>query len=145
MVISMIVVLQNTCCQSKREIMSTAVSKSKARWFGLVKNFAGFLAVLFFLQMANGAEYESAGEYKVKALFILNFAKYVEWPDSAFENTRAPITIGIVGKDRFGNELKNVIAGKMVGEHEFVVRHLSANDNPSGCQILFVSNSEAAR
>lgn len=84
-------------------------------------------------------------EYKVKALFIFNIAKYVEWPDSSFSGTNAPITIGIVGKDRFGSELRNVVANRHVDERSFTILHFTAEDDFRGCQILFISNSEDSR
>jgi hypothetical protein len=87
----------------------------------------------------------SLTEYQVKALFLFNFAKYVDWPAAAFTNAAAPITIGVVGTDPFGDNLENAVAGKTIKGHPFVIKHLAADADLAGCQILFISDSEAAR
>ena len=46
-------------------------------------------------------------EYQVKALFLLNFVKYVDWPGAS-----GPIVIGIMGQDNFGTSLSQAIEGK---------------------------------
>src|ERR1041385_8325805 len=53
-------------------------------------------------------------EYQVKALFLFNFAKYVDWPAEAFADANAPLVIGIVGQDRFKDSLKQAVEGKTV-------------------------------
>ena len=47
-------------------------------------------------------------EYKVKAAFLYNFIKFVEWPEEKLGEPNKPIVIGIVGKDRFGNAFEPV-------------------------------------
>jgi hypothetical protein len=41
-------------------------------------------------------------EYQVKAVFLLNFTKFIEWPAAAFELPVSPVTICILGEDPFG-------------------------------------------
>jgi hypothetical protein len=95
------------------------------------------------LVMAGGAP--GASEAQLKAVFVLNFAKYVIWPEAAFPSATAPITIGIMGTDPFEEHLQNTVQGKSVHGRPFVIKHL-ADDSPlSGCQILFISHSEADR
>lgn len=84
-------------------------------------------------------------KYQVEAIFLFNFAKYVEWPAEAFPNTNAPFTIGVMGEDRFGDDLRRAVDGKTVNGRSFLVKHLDAEDPLDGCQILFISDSEAAR
>ena len=80
-------------------------------------------------------------EYEVKALFLLNFIKYVEWPAGA----SATITIGILGQDNFGDSLKNAVDGKTIDGRTLMIRHLTLGDSPDGCAILFISASEASQ
>ena len=105
---------------------------------------AGLAALTCILKTAIPAEGQESGftEYKVKALFLYNFSKYVEWPPQAFLDANAPITIGIIGDDNFGEDLPRAVDGKTVGGRTLVIKHLSANDSPQGCQILFISDSE---
>ena len=86
-----------------------------------------------------------ATEYQVKALFLFNFAKYVDWPAAAFTNAAVPITIGVIGTDPFGDYLQNAVVGKTINGRPFIIQHLAADADLSGCQILFVSDSEVSR
>lgn len=48
-------------------------------------------------------------EYEVKAMFLYNFTKYEDWPADAFPNAAAPITIGVLGKYKFGGALPKAV------------------------------------
>jgi hypothetical protein len=84
-------------------------------------------------------------EYQVKALFLLNFIKYVDWPPEAFANGNTPVTIGLCGESKLGEALKNVTAGKSVGGRAIAIREVPVANNLTGCHILFISDSESAR
>lgn len=91
---------------------------------------------------ANASEFT---ETRVKALFLVKFAQYVEWPaDAAMTDTNVPIVIGVVGGDGVGEELTKVSEGRTTGGHAFVIKHLAADADPSGCQILFISDRAAS-
>jgi len=111
-------------------------------------NIAAVAAVLsFFMWTVFPVKGQENGftEYHVKALFLYNFGKYVVWPEQAFADTNTPITIGVIGKDDFGDDLIQAVKGKSICGHLFAIRHLSAGDDVQGCQILFVSKSESPR
>src|SRR5258708_38246594 len=61
-------------------------------------------------------------EYVVKAGFLFNFSKYVEWPADAFDKADSPISIGIVGADPFGEDLDKALRNKIVKERGFAIR-----------------------
>ena len=84
-------------------------------------------------------------EYVVKAGFLYNFAKYVEWPAEAFENADAPISIGIVGTDPFGEELDKALRNKTVKGRPFTITRFREGNDPKGCHILFIPKTEKAR
>src|SRR5580658_8662880 len=86
--------------------------------------------------------YEVAGEYKVKAAFIYNFAQFVDWPDTAFTSADAPFIVAVVGKDPFEGILEQVVAGKRVGARRVIVKHFDSADQIGPCQILFVPMTE---
>jgi uncharacterized protein DUF4154 len=92
-----------------------------------------------------GARAQVADEYQVKAAFMYNFAKFVEWPPQAFKTSTDPIAICIVGQSPFGSALDAAVSGKTVEGRTFLVRHLSDEQPSTGCQILFVSTSEHRR
>jgi hypothetical protein len=77
-------------------------------------------------------------EYKVKAGYIWNFAKFVDWPAQALPES-APITICVVGPDPFGEILENTVHDKSVLGHAFAVRHIAKGPVPPGCHIAFLA------
>ena len=91
------------------------------------------------------AEEPVAGEYPVKAAFIFNFAKFVEWPPDAFKGPEDPIAICVLGQDPFGSALEDVVRNKTVTTRAFVVRDVSNAQQASKCHIVFVSASERKR
>ena len=86
-----------------------------------------------------------ADEYQVKAAFLFNFAKFVEWPASAFKGPTDPIAICVLGRDPFGTALDDVVRNKTVANRGFVVREVSDAQQASNCQIVFVAASERKR
>lgn len=87
----------------------------------------------------------TSSEYLIKAGFIYNFAKFVQWPESAFAQPDSPIVIGIVGTDPFGTIIDRLVADKKIGGRRFVVRRLiwgKNNADLKNCAIVFVSSSE---
>ena len=52
-------------------------------------------------------------EYALKSVFVYNFCRFIEWPDSAFTSANAPLIIGIIGSDPFGTQLKEAVQGEM--------------------------------
>jgi hypothetical protein len=84
-------------------------------------------------------------EYQVKAAFLFNFAKFVEWPGDAFPDGGAPLVIGVVGNDSFGATLEQTVSSKNVNNRQLSIRRLKWGQNLKGCHILFVSSSERRR
>lgn len=88
------------------------------------------------------AQPQTATEYQVKAAFLYNFAKFVEWPQEALSNEQA-FVIGIVGEDPFGAFLDEAVAGKTVRDKRIAVKRFSRMEEAAGAHILFISDSEA--
>jgi hypothetical protein len=86
-----------------------------------------------------------ASEYQVKAAFIYNFTKFTDWPPGAFSSPRAPIVIGILGEDPFGQTMDDLVRGETVRERPLVVKRLRAGNDLRSCHILFISQSEKER
>jgi hypothetical protein len=84
-------------------------------------------------------------EYEVKAAFLFNFAKFVEWPPDAFPDPATPVTICIVGEDPFGQGLDAVVEGETLNGRRLAVRRLRDLLQARDCHVLFVSRSEKER
>lgn len=85
---------------------------------------------------------DQASEYQVKALFIYNFAKFVEWPEGTFATPRGPVNVCIVGEDPFGSELERAVKGKTINNRELSIVRTSRAQNLKLCQIVFVGASD---
>jgi|ERR1700733_10722832 hypothetical protein len=83
-------------------------------------------------------------EYQLKAVFLFNFAQFVEWPSSAFAQTNAPFVIGVLGKDPFGSNLDDVVRGETVNGHPLAVQRYASIGDVGDCQILFIPATELA-
>jgi len=98
--------------------------------------------------IAQTSDSSDSSEYLIKAGFIYNFAKFVEWPATAFAQPDSPIVIGILGTDPFGNLIDRIVENKKIGARGFVVKRLKWGADLKElreCKILFVGDSGKAR
>jgi len=84
---------------------------------------------------------DSLQEYQIKAAFLYNFAKFIEWPAAAFKDAQSPLTLCILGKDPFGDALDS-LRDKTIEGRKLVIRRVSKIEEADKCHILFVSASE---
>jgi hypothetical protein len=84
-------------------------------------------------------------EYEVKAGFLFNFAKFVEWPADAFASADAPLILCLIGDDPFGSTLDTLVKGKAINGHAVLVRRLRRAEDAVGCHVLFIPDSESNR
>lgn len=87
----------------------------------------------------------ATNEYELKAVFLLNFSRFVEWPESAFSAPDAPFVFCVFGNDPFGVALDAAVEGEMLDQHAMIVRRIANPAEAGGCHILFVHRSERAR
>jgi hypothetical protein len=91
--------------------------------------------------LAVQARSQSATEYQVKAAFLFNFAKFVEWPGDAFPSGDAPLQICVLGQDPFRGDFEQVIEDKTMNGHRLEIIHPSGVPQARACQILFITPS----
>lgn len=97
--------------------------------------------------LAQDRDSSDSSEYLIKAGFIFNFAKFVEWPQTTFSQPDSPIVIGILGTDPFGAIIDQIVQDKKIGGRGFVVKRLKWGADLKDlkeCKILFVGASEKA-
>jgi len=106
-------------------------------WFGLFNLVAvsATASVAFAL---------ATSEYQLKAVFLFNFAQFVEWPASAFESPEAPLLVCVLGNDPFGQELDSVMEGETINDRSIDVRRYSSADEASECHVLFIGQRSRA-
>jgi hypothetical protein len=104
--------------------------------------FRVMLATMLGVPLIAGTPQRPLDEYQVKAAFLYNFAKFVEWPPEAFENPSQAFVFCVLGEDPFGRVLDEVLDGRKIDGRALTVRRISDARRAKGCQILFVSSSE---
>ena len=105
------------------------------------------------------ADSPSSQEYQIKAAFLYNFIKFVDWPKEKLADSNEPVTIGIVGKDPFENAFEP-IKDKKVKDRSVIIKRFksfeelkkSAEKDKSEldreiealtkCHLLFICSSE---
>ena len=92
-----------------------------------------------------GHAQHSPTEYQVKAAYLFNFLKFVEWPDDSSADLHGKWVIGVVGENPFGDILAQAVYGKTVQGHELQVRSFQSTEDLRACHILFISASEKKR
>jgi hypothetical protein len=86
-----------------------------------------------------------APEYHIKAMFLLNFAQFVEWPPGTFPKLQTPFVIGVLGADPFGVYLDEAVQAATVQNHPVVVERYRGVEEIERCHILFISDTESER
>ena len=112
---------------------------------GLLIGITCLLSAMALGGHAEALDSSDSSEYLIKAGFIYNFAKLVEWPTASFAQPDSPIVIGILGEDPFGATLDRIVADKKINGRGFAVKRVKWSrdfKDLRDCNILFVSSSE---
>lgn len=99
-------------------------------------------SVIFTVGFYCRAQNSQPTEYQIKAAFIYNFARFVDWPTQAFADASSPLVIGILGRNDFGSSLAQTIDGKTVHGHPLQFKLFRSLGRATNCQVLFISTSE---
>jgi YfiR/HmsC-like len=87
----------------------------------------------------------SPSEYALKSVFLYNFCRFIDWPDSAFASPNEPFIIGIIGDDPFGPLLNEAIEGEKYHNRPIRIDHFRTPADIKRCHLLFVSHAGAGR
>jgi hypothetical protein len=82
-------------------------------------------------------------EYQIKAVFLFNFAQFVEWPPAAFRDSNSPLVIGVLGDNPFGTYLDETVRDEKVGNRPLEVQRYQRVDEIKTCHVLFIGPSGA--
>lgn len=112
-----------------------SVGRWSALWLGAV------LGHLLLILRLSADESPAQLEYKVKAGYLFNFAKFIQWPDGALATPETPFVIGVLGDGEVTSVIQAVLEGKKVDRHPVQVRGLTADEAAKVCHLLFVSRA----
>src|SRR4051812_28693877 len=101
------------------------------------------LKILFSVLLAFAGEHVRAqdsapSEHQVKAAFLFNFARFIDWPSEAFSAPDAPLTIGVLGENPLSETLAEFLKGKKINGRTFVARQCHNIEDAKTCHVLFV-------
>jgi hypothetical protein len=103
------------------------------------------LCLALWLPFAALGQPSAPSEYEIKAIWLLNFARYVEWPTNAFASSQSPIVVGISGPNPFGASLEEAFASKTVRGRSLTIKRLGGERDAQGCHMIFFPDSETKR
>lgn len=122
----------STSCQS---IRGTALQRWHRSWgWAVLLMVGGCCAVL---------RADVSRESKIKAAFLYNFTKFVEWPADRFADDSAPIVIGVAGPKSFSDELEKVVLGRAVNGHALQIVRITSRADAARVHVLYVAAEEA--
>lgn len=125
---------------------------SHARSSNLVRCMLALLLYLWVTPMAvpaDGAHQETVA--KIKAAYLLNFLRFADWPDNAFDTVSSPLNVCVLGQDTLGNILDVTMREQEVSGRTIAVRRIDAADKSAwqedlhDCHLAFITRSEASR
>jgi YfiR/HmsC-like len=83
-------------------------------------------------------------ESELRAAFVYNFAKFVEWPPESFSSLSDPLELCISGDEVLLSDLRRMANGKTIGGRSSHVRAVD-DDQINGCHVLYIGSSHARR
>lgn len=90
---------------------------------------------------ALSAQRSSASEYEVKAAYLYQFGRFVQWPVAPASVTNA-FSVCVLGRDPFGPLLETALMGETIDGKDVVPKRISKPQEALGCNILFISSSK---
>jgi len=91
------------------------------------------------------AQSKAPSEYELKAAFLFNFAKFIEWPPGAFLDPKSPMILCTFNDDAFGVVLDEIVRAKTINGRAIVVRQMKKAEALTACQVVFVGAAENKR
>lgn len=96
------------------------------------------------LALAASMSAQTAEESLVKAAYLYNFGKFVEWPSAAFRQPGDPVVICVLGDERTSDVLEHSVSGKRANGRPIQTRRPHSPSEFKSCHILFIGFSEKA-
>jgi hypothetical protein len=121
---------------------------ARLTWLGFCRVAAVIATLVLPVTWSTGETFaggDAAPEYQIKAAFIVNFPKFVEWPADRMPPPGAPFVIAVLGADPFGSFLREAIAGKSVAGHPIEIRRVGQPADAINAHLVYIAQSERPR
>jgi hypothetical protein len=112
------------------------------------RSLGAILLLTFAMLIAPAARSQEMSAEQLKAAFLYNFVRFVEWPTNALGADSTPLTIGVTGGaagDKFATELASLLKEKKAHNHPLVVKKFSNASDAASCQVVFVADGDSRR
>ena len=90
------------------------------------------------------AQSAKPSDYDVKAVYLYNFGRFVEWPANLAAQSDS-FKVCVLGQDPFGPALDAALAGETIGGKSVAAKRISTPQEATSCQILFMSSAQDSR
>src|SRR4051812_10614388 len=107
--------------QREPDRVSSALSSAVARWLAIM---LGFAMLGSRLSVCLGAETPALKEHELKAAFVYNFTKFVEWPSSSFRDANAPFVVAVAGNSPCTAELEKIAKERKINGRQMIIRRV---------------------
>jgi len=85
------------------------------------------------------------GESEVKAMFVYNFLKFVEWPPENALGARDPFVVVIIGEGPTADATEHFLESRAIGGRPLFVRRIKWDQSLAGARAAFVVESDAKK
>jgi hypothetical protein len=103
------------------------------------------LLMILALFLSPAARSQEVPAEQLKAAFLYNFVRFVDWPTNALGPDTMPLTIGVIGSDKIASELSNLLKDKKAHNHPLVVKKFTLPAEAASCQAVFVADGDSKR
>jgi hypothetical protein len=100
------------------------------------------LAVIFSPALSVHAQQAKPSEYKVKAAYLYNFGRFVNWPEKVTPEQDGVFAVCVFGPDPFGPVLDSTLAGVSLDGKPVVTKRITKPQDATACRILFINSTE---
>ncbi|ACN17382.1 conserved hypothetical protein [Desulforapulum autotrophicum HRM2] len=104
-----------------------------------LKRIFGFAVLLMFLSISaiGNAVSQSMEEYAVKAAFVINFARYTQWPDESFAGPTEALKLCVLGNKTIQSAFQ-ALNGKKINDRTLDVHFLDKAEDAGQCDMMFI-------
>ena len=100
------------------------------------------MLALLYMPLLEAQQQPKVSEYQIKATYLYNFGRFVQWPPNATTAKGDSFSICVLGQDPFGPSLDSTLAGETLDGKPLAAKRISTARDAGECRILFISSTE---